>query len=623
MHDLFVSYAREDEAWVERFCELLKTDGLIVWKDSSIPTGKSFGRVIEEAIASSRAVVVVWSHYSIDSDWVRAEATEGLRRGILMPVQRDASEPPLRFRTIQTIDLAKWKFEADYPAYRRLVGELWSLIQAVPPDAQLEEHPQNESAPAPVGSGKWRYLMAIAGVLLTAALGAALWHWFSVEKRGQLSIELTAASIAALDEVGSRYNSSGHYWRYFLDEDGGQLLVDRSVLLALEAVKAEATPQAIEALRQSLVLLRRPLQEFRSLNAANRAEIAPDGIRIAWSHRNGVQLLDTLDEANNRDLESDGRVAGLVFLGDSDYLAAVGGDGGLDVWNLASGKKLLHSAGSGENTIDFALNASASRIAVRQAGLVTVLELPGGRKIAKIDTDRFVNLSAYQSLDLSPDGTLLAIALKDEVVIWDLEKGEERFRIAVGQRVSGLGFDPEGKLLLAFSSDGGGRLINPTYGDSKDFSLQRGADLIRFSSAPGRFAFTAGGQVRVALLDAPGKPILQYGHADNVKYIRFSEDGRLIASAGQDGMVRVWDIEAGRELSRFAYKDQVLALRFSPDGNRVTAIARNGQVGIWPIAYDDPATEACRGLKRNLTPEEWHQHLGSQPYRRTCTTVQP
>ena len=57
MHDLFISYAREDEAWVERFCELLKTDGLIVWKDSSIPTGKSFGRVIEEAIASSRAVV--------------------------------------------------------------------------------------------------------------------------------------------------------------------------------------------------------------------------------------------------------------------------------------------------------------------------------------------------------------------------------------------------------------------------------------------------------------------------------------------------------------------------------------------------------------------------------------
>ena len=79
MADIFISYAREDEAWVERFCELLKTDGLIVWKDSSIPTGKSFGRVIEEAIASSRAVVVVWSHYSIDSDWVRAEATEGLR----------------------------------------------------------------------------------------------------------------------------------------------------------------------------------------------------------------------------------------------------------------------------------------------------------------------------------------------------------------------------------------------------------------------------------------------------------------------------------------------------------------------------------------------------------------
>ena len=109
--------------------------------------------------------------------------------------------------------------------------------------------------------------MAIAGVLLTVALGAALWHWFSGEARSTIS-ELTAASIAALDR-GSRYNSSGHYWRYFLDEDGGQLLVEQAVLLALEAVKAEATP-GDRGIAPKSGAAAETLQEFRSFKCGKQ-----------------------------------------------------------------------------------------------------------------------------------------------------------------------------------------------------------------------------------------------------------------------------------------------------------------------------------------------------------------
>ena len=618
MHDLFISYAREDADWIERFSEMLKSEGLVAWKDSSIPTGKSYGRVIEDAIANSRAVVVVWSHYSVESDWVRAEATEGLARGILMPVRKDKTAPPLRFRTVQTIDLASWQFESEYPAFRGLVSELRNLVQS-PQGNPKSETGKQTMAVSYSGTGARRKLMVIAGVLLAAAVAGAVWFWQGAENRSRLSLELTAAARAALDEVEAGYKASRRYWRFYLADAGGEALVEKGVLLALEAVKADATAEAIEELRQSLVLLQRPLQEFGYANTTGSVEIASGGARLAWSDGKGIKFLDTEDAAKSRDLAFDGRVAGLAFLADGEYLLAIGGGGTLKVWNLANGKQLSAVEGSGGNLIGFAVASGGSRVAVRQAGLVTVFELPGGRRIAEIETDRFVNLSAYQSLDLSPDGTLLAIAPKDEVVIWDLEQREERFRIAVGRRLSSLSFDPAGKHLLAFATDGNARMINPTYGDAIDFSLQRGADLIRFSATAGRVAFASGGQVQVALLAAPDKPIVRYSHADNVKDIRFSEDGRMIASAGQDGMVRVWDIEADREVSRFAYRDQVLAIRFSRDGKRLTAVARSGEVGIWPIAYDDPATEACRGLKRNLTPEEWHRHLGPQPYRKTCT----
>ena len=76
MPKLFISYAREDQQWVEAFSRALVAAGFEVWRDNAIATGEPFGRVIERAIADANAVVVVWSKDSIESDWVRAEAAQ-------------------------------------------------------------------------------------------------------------------------------------------------------------------------------------------------------------------------------------------------------------------------------------------------------------------------------------------------------------------------------------------------------------------------------------------------------------------------------------------------------------------------------------------------------------------
>jgi len=111
MADLFVSYASEDRVWVARLVAEFEAQGWTVWWDRQIKPGTSFDVSIEAALHGSKCVVVVWSEASVKSDWVRAEAAEGLERNILIPVLLDGVKPPLLFRQKQAISLIDWKLQ--------------------------------------------------------------------------------------------------------------------------------------------------------------------------------------------------------------------------------------------------------------------------------------------------------------------------------------------------------------------------------------------------------------------------------------------------------------------------------------------------------------------------------
>lgn len=106
MADVFISYASEDRERVKPVVESIEHAGFSVWWDRKIGLGSSFDREIERELDSACCVVVVWSRHSIDSDWVRNEAQEGLDRGILVPVLIDLVKPPLAFRRTQAAVLS-------------------------------------------------------------------------------------------------------------------------------------------------------------------------------------------------------------------------------------------------------------------------------------------------------------------------------------------------------------------------------------------------------------------------------------------------------------------------------------------------------------------------------------
>ena len=67
--------------------------------------------------------------------------------------------------------------------------------------------------------------------------------------------------------------------------------------------------------------------------------------------------------------------------------------------------------------------------------------------------------------------------------------------------------------------------------------------------------------------------------------VKFSLDGRRLASCGTDRLVQIWDVEDGREL--FTLLDCVAPprrLAFSRDGDHLTATGGDRSIRVWDLA---------------------------------------
>jgi TolB-like protein/Tfp pilus assembly protein PilF len=126
--DIFISYSRDDQATARRFAEGFERAGLNVWWDVTLKSGEAYDRVTERALRNARAVVTLWSKTSVNSDWVRAEATIGLRNKTLMPVMIEPCERPIMFELTHTPDLSHWTGSPEDAAWLSFATEVQELV---------------------------------------------------------------------------------------------------------------------------------------------------------------------------------------------------------------------------------------------------------------------------------------------------------------------------------------------------------------------------------------------------------------------------------------------------------------------------------------------------------------
>lgn len=124
--------------------------------------------------------------------------------------------------------------------------------------------------------------------------------------------------------------------------------------------------------------------------------------------------------------------------------------------------------------------------------------------------------------------------------------------------------------------------------------LEGHAEVVRavaFSADGKRLAAAGGipgkrGEVKIWDVEARTVAATIDGHSDCIYAVAFSPDGKWLATSSYDKLITLWDAATGKEVRTLKdHIDAVYALQFTPDGSRLISGAADRSVKVW-----DPAT---------------------------------
>jgi WD40 repeat protein len=248
----------------------------------------------------------------------------------------------------------------------------------------------------------------------------------------------------------------------------------------------------------------------------------------------------------------------------------------LGVWAFRQKKQAQNASNA---ATQLALTATANDSSVTPLGSALLLSLAAYQRHPSFDSRRSVVLAlsaaAEQPLRLifrthtpanalavSPDGHTVATADQfGHVRRWDLDT-----------------YKQVGPTLHGFVPSSHRSTVHPSVAFGRDGTLAEGTNA--------RLTLWISGKGRGVSLRDTGKKTHIKG---DVRTVAFSRDGKLLASSGFDGVVRLWDVKTHKLLHPFSTgKKAINSVAFSPGGRLLAAAGEGGGIHVWDVKSHRP-----------------------------------
>jgi WD40 repeat protein len=176
----------------------------------------------------------------------------------------------------------------------------------------------------------------------------------------------------------------------------------------------------------------------------------------------------------------------------------------------------------------------------------------------------------------TPDGVWLARGEGNEVVVCCSASGIEIWRMK-GHRhwVMSVDFSPNGDYIASGSRDNDVRIWSIKLGNC--YSVLKGHSK---DDKTCLCQFYGEGSLKMSNPTCP-----RQGHSSHVRSVRFSPDGKVLASGGSDMKVILWAWETGERLKALeGHKDEILSIAFNTDGSLLASGDEDGAIKVWMAA---------------------------------------
>ena len=341
---------------------------------------------------------------------------------------------------------------------------------------------------------------------------------------------------------------------------------------------------------------------------------SPDGKTLAISCRrpSGQVFFDTATGKQLGVLQDDGRrFRSFAFSADGRTLVTTGGsnDPSVCVWEVPTGRRTQLLRASADDAVLSAAGKSIVSVddntRVRFWGVASAKVLREFTLIDRKPERVHPNEEDCWQVALARDGSAVATtAERENLCVWEVATGKKRFDL--------LG--PFGCKRLTLSNDGK-RLAYAAGDKVVVLDAITGEHIKTYASPVGSFgcvAFSPDGRT-LAIGDGPrlhlweiasGKEQPDWpGHWAGAKSVVFSPSSKLLATAGKDDTLRVWDSSTGRHLRQFeeeSFRDLCLmesAAAFTPNSRAVIGKGLRLAVHTWDV-------ETGKLLARSPTNEQ-------------------